>query len=44
VLQLGQARRDFFVFVGEQNQVHAVYKRPDGHIGLLVPENQLDEM
>lgn len=44
VLQLDKARRDFFVFVGEQNQIHAVYKRPDGNIGLLVPENELDEM
>jgi putative sigma-54 modulation protein len=44
VLQLDKARRDFFVFVGEQNQIHAVYKRPDGNIGLLVPENELDEI
>jgi putative sigma-54 modulation protein len=43
VLQLGKARRDFYVFVGEQNQVHAVYKRADGNIGLLVPENEIEE-
>jgi len=42
VLQLGQARRDFFVFINDQQQVHCVYKRPDGNIGLLVPENELD--
>jgi putative sigma-54 modulation protein len=42
VLQLGKARRDFFVFINDQQQVHCVYKRPDGNIGLLVPENELD--
>jgi putative sigma-54 modulation protein len=44
VLQLDKARRDFFVFINDQNQVQAVYKRTDGNIGLLVPENELDEM
>nr|MDQ3024493.1 sigma 54 modulation/S30EA ribosomal C-terminal domain-containing protein [bacterium] len=44
VLRLEQAKRDFFVFIDDQQQVHCVYKRPDGNIGLLVPENELDEM
>jgi putative sigma-54 modulation protein len=44
VLQLEKARRDFFVFINDQQQIQAVYKRSDGNIGLLVPENELDEM
>ena len=44
VLQLDKAFRNFYVFINDQNQVQAVYKRPDGNIGLLVPENELDEM
>jgi putative sigma-54 modulation protein len=41
VMQLDKAFRDFYVFYNHQNQVQCVYKRPDGNIGLLVPETEL---
>jgi putative sigma-54 modulation protein len=43
VLQLKRAKRSFFLFYDTQNHMHCVYKRPDGHIGLLVPESELLE-
>jgi putative sigma-54 modulation protein len=41
-MQLGMAKRDFFIFLNGQNQVNCVYKRPDGNLGLLLPETEVE--